>query len=414
MTENRWIPDQGKWIEDRLKQLGEAGRTEAGIWRSIHTQEDLRGKALIRQWMEEAGLAVREDAFGNILGRLEGQVSETILAGSHVDTVRDGGLYDGAAGVVCAIAAVGELIRKGWKPYYSVEVVGIEEEEGSRFDLSYPGSNALIGGLSQEELEIRDENGISLKEAMIQKGFPPEKISSADRRGQVLEYIELHVEQGAVLDRQNVSIGIVENIVGMVNFAVTIHGEQNHAGSTPMYMRKDPMVAAAEMIIAMTERVKAISHTGVITVGEISIHPGVANAIAGRVSFSVDLRDGRSEPLHLEEEAVLECAEAMRRQGFAVDCQMYNHEEPVPLCGPMIDALEAVTEEANVSHMRMNSGAGHDAMIIGRQIPACMIFVPSVGGISHSPKEYTAPEHLGIGCEVLARLLAKRAGGCEK
>ncbi|MBQ6685190.1 MAG: M20/M25/M40 family metallo-hydrolase, partial [Firmicutes bacterium] len=152
--------------------------------------------------MEEAGLVVREDAFGNLIGRLEGEVPETIMVGSHVDTVKDGGLYDGACGVVTAIEAVGALVKNGWKPYYSIEVVGIEEEEGSRFDLSYPGSHALVGKLSPEELTICDEEGVSLKELMAEKGYDGDRIAEADVRSYVKEFMELHVEQGAVLDRK--------------------------------------------------------------------------------------------------------------------------------------------------------------------------------------------------------------------
>lgn len=405
------ILDCGTVIEGRLQQLGAVSDTPGvpGIWRAWGTDSDFRAKSLLSDWMREAGLSVRQDAFGNLYGRLEGQVPETILVGSHVDTVKDGGLYDGACGVVTALTAVEALVKAGWKPYYSVEVVGFEEEEGSRFDLSYPGSHAIVGKLPLESLDICDEEGVVLRQLLKEKGYDWRALPEADRRGDVKEFIELHVEQGEVLDREGLSIGLVENITGMVNFDVTIRGEQNHAGTTPMYLRKDPVVKTAELLLKLTENVKAISPTGVITFGEMELHPGVANVIPGNVHFSIDLRDGNGAAL-LEEEAMVQrvIGEA-EADGFGVELKMYNHEEPVPMNRELVDCLEEAVKEAGIPYKRMNSGAGHDSMIVAWEIPTCMIFVPSVHGISHSPKEYTSPEDLSRGCEVLGRLLVKRA-----
>ena len=405
------IQDRGPAIEEKLRQLGSVSDTPGvpGVWRALLTDSAFRGKALLAGWMEEAGLTVREDAFGNLYGRLEGQVPETILVGSHVDTVKDGGLYDGACGVVTAIEAIGILAKQGWKPYYSVEVVGLEEEEGSRFDLSYPGSHAIVGKLPLEALDICDEEGICLRTLMEEKGYDWSRLPEADRRGQVKEFMELHVEQGAVLDRDGLSIGLVENITGMVNFSVTVTGEQNHAGTTPMYLRKDPVVKTAELILKLTEKVRAISSTGVITFGELQVHPGVANVIPGNVCFSIDLRDGNRSALLEEEAAVAEILRGADGDGFRVEQRMFNHEDPVPMDAELVDCLESCVQEAAIPYKRMNSGAGHDSMIIAWEIPTCMIFVPSVNGISHSPKEYTRPEDLGRGCEVLGRMLVKRA-----
>ncbi len=412
MFDSKMILSRGAEIEDRLRQLGAVSDTPGvpGIWRGMMSDADFRAKSLVRDWMEEAGLSVREDCFGNIYGRLEGQVSETILTGSHVDTVKDGGLYDGACGVVTAIEAVGALVKAGWKPYYSVEVVGFEEEEGSRFDLSYPGSHVIVGKLAEEELSICDEKGVCLKTLMEELGYNPKKLPQADRRGQVKEFMELHVEQGAVLDREGLSVGLVENITGMMNFDVTISGEQNHAGATPMYLRKDPMVKMAEVILKATQAVKAISPTGVITFGEMELHPGLKNVIPGSVHCIIDLRDGNG-PALLEEQAAVEAVlEEACADGFGVEYRSYSYEPPVPMNAELVDALEDCTREGEILYKRMNSGAGHDSMIIAWEIPTCMIFVPSVDGISHSPKEYTRPEDLSRGCEVLGRMLMKRAG----
>lgn len=407
------ILNKGQEIETRLAELGAVSKTDGvpGIWRAVHTDSDYRGKALISKWMEEAGLKVREDCFGNLYGRLEGRVSETILTGSHIDTVKDGGLYDGACGVMTAVSAVGALVKAGWKPYYSVEIVGIEEEEGSRFDLDYPGSRAIVGRLSVEELSIRDENGTVLRELMEEKGRDWKGISEADRRGEVREFIELHIEQGAVLDRKRLSIGLVENITGMMRIDVTISGEQNHAGTTPMYLRKDPLVKTAELILNMTERVKKISFGAVITVGQLELQPGSANVIPGQVHFVIDMRDSDKEALRQAKETVEAVIFAAEDDGFGVECNVYSYLEPVPLNRQLIESLEDAAREAGAAYQRMNSGAGHDSMIIAGEIPTCMIFIPSVDGISHSPQEYTRPEDLSWGCEVLGRLLVKRAEG---
>ena len=409
------ILSRGQQIEARLQQLGAVSDTPGvpGIWRGMLSDADFRAKSLVRTWMEEAGLAVREDAFGNIYGRLEGQVPETILAGSHVDTVKDGGLYDGALGVVTAIEAVGALVRSGWKPYYSVEVIGMEEEEGSRFDLSYPGSHVIVGKLEDHQLDICDDTGICLRKELEKNGYDWRKLPEADRRDQVKEFMELHVEQGEVLDREGLSIGLVENITGMMNFDVTIYGEQNHAGATPMYLRKDPMVKMAEVILQTTEAVKTISKTGVITYGEMELHPGLKNVIPGSVHAIIDLRDGNGEALLAEKAAVEAIFQSAEADGFKVEYTGYGYEPPVPMNPELVDCLETCVKEADIPYKRMNSGAGHDSMIIAWEIPTCMIFVPSVDGISHSPKEYTRPEDLGRGCEVLGRMLVKRAGDAE-
>ncbi len=395
----------------RLRELGAVSKTEGvpGIWRAVHTDSDCRGKGLIAQWMKEAGLQVREDCFGNIYGRLEGEVPETILTGSHVDTVKNGGLYDGACGVATAVSAVGALVKAGWKPHYSVEIIGIEEEEGSRFDLLYPGSRAIVGHLLTEELDSRDENGIVLKELMEEKGYDWKRISEADRRGDVKEFIELHIEQGAVLEKEGLSIGLVEHITGMMKADVAIYGEQNHAGTTPMYLRKDPVVKTAELILNMTERVKEISRSAVITIGELDLQPNVSNVIPGRVHFVIDMRDGDGAALLDAKKAVERIIHSAEDDGFRTELKIYSYKEPVSLNAGLVDCLEETARAAGAAYKRMNSGAGHDSMAIAGEIPTCMIFIPSVDGISHSPQEYTRPEDLGWGCEVLGRLLVKRA-----
>ncbi len=403
----RPIPEQGGVIERRLNELAEATTSERGIWRAIYLDSDRVGKKLVRRWMEEAGLETYEDGLGNLFGRLEGQVKETVLVGSHIDTVKDGGRYDGAAGVVTAISAVGELIKQGWSPYYTLEVAALEEEEGSRYPLAYIGSRSILGVMEAEELDYADEAGIPLSKAMREAGYDPQGLIGV-RHPHLKEYVELHVEQGPYLDQKGIPIGIVENIVGLSVFEITVTGHQNHAGTTPMNMRKDPVAAAAGMIVSMTEEIRKISDSAVLTVGEFSVKPGVSNVIADQARFTVDMRDGELRYLRQGKEMLERHVEELRDRGFGVSVLYPCDEPPAALDPAMIADLEQAAAELEIPYVRMNSGAGHDAQVFAQELPACMIFVPSVDGISHSPKEYTRPQDLSQGCRVLAQLLRRR------
>lgn len=401
------ISEQGTVIEQRLIELAEATTSGIGIWRAIYLESDRVGKDMVRRWMEEAGLDTYEDGLGNLFGRVEGVVEDTVLVGSHIDTVKDGGKYDGAAGVVTAISAVGELIKQGWKPYYSLEVVALEEEEGSRYPLAYIGSRSILGVMEADELEYTDENGIPLSRAMREAEYDPIEVIGV-KHPYLKEYVELHVEQGPYLDQMGIPIGIVENIVGLSVFEITVTGHQNHAGTTPMSMRKDPVAAAAGVIASMTEEIRRISETAVLTVGEFSVKPGVSNVIADQARFTVDMRDGSPETLKRGTEMLERHLNGLREQGFGIQTLYPCAEPPARLDSAMIEDLEQAAKELEIPCVRMNSGAGHDAQVFAQVLPACMIFVPSVDGISHSPKEYTRPEDLSQGCRVLAQLLRRR------
>jgi allantoate deiminase len=401
---------QGCWIEERLCELADSTRTDGEIWRSAYTKEDAHAKELVKVWMAEAGLSVREDAVGNVFGRVQGNTPGTVLVGSHLDTVKSGGKYDGAAGVVSAIAAVGQLAKKYGKPEKTVEVVAFTEEEGSRFGTAFFGSMAVMGMLTNEDLQQKDAEGVTIEQAMELAGYMPGKLNDA-KRDDIESYIELHVEQGPVLDQKGISIGIVESIVGCITHSITIKGMQNHAGTTPMRQRKDPVVAAARFIDRITSYAENESGTATLTIGKISALPGMANVIAKEVSLSIDLRDGNREKLLRINEFIHGAIKDIESNGYKVVVETPIYEMPVMLDAGLIGLLAQVTEETGISAIRMNSGAGHDAQIIAKTVPACMIFIPSKNGISHSSDEYTSAEDLTAGLVVLKGLIKKLAWG---
>jgi len=409
MCEMQNVNHNGKWIEARLNELAEKTTTAEGIWRAVYTKEDRVAKGLVGAWMEEAGLSVREDAVGNLFGRLPGETGDTVLVGSHLDTVRNGGKYDGAAGIITAIAAVSNLKKLiGERPRKTVEVVALMEEEGSRYGSSYLGSKAIMGKLEEKDLEEKDANGVSIADAMRQAGYTPEKFKAAERKD-ISAYVELHIEQGPVLDEAKISIGIVESIVGILSYAITVKGKQNHAGTTPMALRLDPVVKTAEFISAATMHAKTVSETATLTVGDIKAYPGMSNVVAGEVRFLLDMRDGNKDRLLKLDDYVNKLFENMKKDGFDVTAEKQCREMPVKLD----EEIAAITEKAagcrGAKAIRMNSGAGHDAQIFAEKLPVGMVFIPSVGGISHSPLEYTSPEALGEGLGVLEEIIKKLA-----
>lgn len=394
----------GKWIEKSLTELGERTKVDGVIWRAAYTKQEAEGKKLLAGWMEEAGLRCYEDALGNLYGRFPGKGPGSILIGSHMDTVRDGGRYDGAAGIVTGIAALGALKASGYVPECSLEVVALLEEEGSRYPSSCHGSRAIVGSLKSEHLEEKDRNGVSFAKAMEGAGYDPGRFQEACRED-VLAYIELHVEQGAVLEQHGKKIGVVEGIVGIVNYDVTISGQQNHAGTTPMNLRKDPVVEAANLIVEMTREIGGPVGTATVTFGKLQCFPGMQNVVPGSVFFTLDLRDGDREALIKEEEWFLSRLREIDRRGFRVEAIRTQWTDPVKMDGRLIEILDRAASARDLSAMRIRSGAGHDAMVFGEVLPTGMIFVQSRGGISHNPLEYTSPEDLQAGFEALCEML---------
>lgn len=400
--------ENSKIIENRLFQLGNATKIEGIIFRGLYSMEDIAGKGLIKEWLEESGLETYEDAVGNVFGRVKGKTNTTILVGSHIDTVKDGGRYDGALGVITAILSIAELYKHNGKPNKTIEVVGLVGEEGSRYVEGYIGSRAIVGMLNEDILKSKDALGIEFSEAMEEAGYDPKKVNNAIRND-IESYIELHIEQGPILEQNSINIGIVKNIAGIAVYEVKVTGKQNHAGTTPMNLRFDPVVAAAKIILLITKAIQEISETAVVTVGDIKVSPGMSNVIAREARVSIDFRDGEEETYKKGKEEIIRIIESFKVEGFGVEIFNPLDENPITLNEELAGLINKITVENGISSMYMNSGAGHDAQIFAKKIPACMIFVPSKDGISHSYKEYTSRDDIKKGFEVLSGLLEQLA-----
>ncbi len=396
--------EAGVRIEEMLCQLADATRIDGEIWRAAYTPEDRTAKKIMREWIEELGLEYREDAIGNVYGRLPGTEPGTVLTGSHLDTVKNGGKYDGALGVVTGLAALGYLKQSGFVPKYSLEVAGLMEEEGSRFTSYCLGSRGICGTLTEEDLECVSRDGVTLREALLSAGYQPEALKSAER-DDIRAIVELHIEQGPVLESEQKQIGIVDGIVGIMDYELTIQGSQNHAGTTSMPLRHDPVVAAAEFITESTRQMMEQAPSATLTYGMLQVFPGMQNVIADRVNLLIDMRDGSDEAL-LQDEVILKRAlESIESNGFKTRLTRNHWLKAVKMDPNVVQVIERHCEEKHLAYKHMNSGAGHDSMIFGRYFPTAMIFVPSIGGISHNPAEATAAADIQTGFELLCDVL---------
>ena len=396
--------EAGVRIEEMLCQLADATRIDGEIWRAAYTPEDRTAKNILREWIEDLGLEYREDAIGNVYGRLPGTEPGTVRTGSHLDTVKNGGKYDGALGVVTGVAALGYLKQSGFVPKYSLEVAGLMEEEGSRFTSYCLGSRGICGTLTEEDLECVSRDGVTLREALLSAGYQPEALKSAER-DDIRAIVELHIEQGPVLESEQKQIGIVDGIVGIMDYELTIQGSQNHAGTTSMPLRHDPVVAAAEFITESTRQMMEQAPSATLTYGMLQVFPGMQNVIADRVNLLIDMRDGSDEAL-LQDEVILKRAlESIESNGFKTRLTRNHWLKAVKMDPNVVQVIERHCEEKHLAYKHMNSGAGHDSMIFGRYFPTAMIFVPSIGGISHNPAEATAVADIQTGFELLCDVL---------
>lgn len=398
----------------QLMELGEIGKDpEGGVTRLAFTEEEKEAKSYVAKLMKEAGMTVYVDAIGNLFGRFEGIQSDlpAVLIGSHIDSVFNGGRFDGTAGVISAIEVVRTLKEKDLHPQYPIEVVAFTDEEGARFSTGMLGSKALCGELSLEELHIaKDKQNISIWDAMKQAGYDPEKIGSAKRNPATIKaYLELHIEQGKVLESKGLPVGVVTGIAGPLWFRFTLYGEAGHAGATPMFLRKDPMTAAAKIILSIEEIVKGRPST-VATVGALHTQPGGINVIPGTVQFSLDLRD-ISELVRdkIEKEIIDTVSNVCRERGILYEIEELDRTKPGICSSKMVELISKSCRDANLPIYKLPSGAFHDAVIISSISDIGMIFVRSKDGISHNPKEWSDPADLAFGAEVLFNTVCKLA-----
>lgn len=389
-------------LEQRIEKLAGFGKTpEGGVNRVAFSEDDIRGRQYILSLMREAGLKTRIDEAGNIIGRREGTepTLKPIVFGSHTDTVPHGGRFDGAAGVLGAIECVQVLKENSVETRHPLEVVVFTDEEGGLI-----GSKAVIGTLTREALETTSHSGKTVRDGIVALGGNPDALDRVVRKkGDLTAFIEVHIEQGDILASKGIEIGVVEGIVGINWWNVTIEGFANHAGTTPMDKRQDALLAAAHLIVAVNKVVTGEPGRQVGTVGRIKAEPGAPNVISGKVLMSLELRDLSVEKIDSFFQKIVKRAEAIAEETGTKISFVPIEATAVP--SPTDPSIRKIIAEAaeglGLSHLSMPSGAGHDAQNMAKIVPTGMIFIPSRGGISHSPKEFTAPKDVANGANVL-------------
>lgn len=403
----------GNRLAHRLNELSKIGQTnDKGVDRPGFSKEEKEAKHLVMGWMKEAGLDVREDGIGNIFGRLKGNDDQrVIVSGSHVDSVPNGGNFDGPLGVIAALEVVEAWKSSGYRPAKSFEVAIFSDEEGSRFGTGLTGSHAMVGKLIPEDTaRLNDAEGKSFETVMEEYGNSLEQVWQAKRDMREIElFVEVHIEQGKRLEQINLPVGIVKGIAGPVWINFTFDGEAGHAGNTPMDDRRDPVVAAGAFVHQLADLPRRYSETAVATVGKLNVYPNGINVIAQKVELTVDVRDILLEERKQLVEAIIETARSAGKQ-FNVNV---TYEEMLAVDPLLIDPqLTAGIQESiasfDVKPMELVSGAGHDAMVVGREVPAAMIFVRSKKGISHNPEEWTDLNDCVMAVHVLKDFIEKR------
>lgn len=361
-------------------------------------------------WMREAGMAVRIDAAGTIVGRYEGTSPglPAVMLGSHLDTVRNAGRYDGNLGVMLGIACVADLARRGVRLPFAIEVAGFGDEEGSRFHTAMIGSGALAGIGLPNPADVIDAEGVSLSAALTSFGLDPDKLAAAKReRRDLLAFIEPHIEQGPLLEAEDLAVGVVTAIAGQTRIMVRVTGEARHAGTTPMGLRRDALTAAAAMVVAVeTAGRQAAGHAVVATVGALTPHPGASNVIPGAATFTVDVRAPRAEDRDAVVADVLhriEVIAAERDVGLHADLTLTL--APCRMSQRLQDGLAAAIAAEGIRPFSLASGAGHDAMAIARLTETAMLFIRCRDGLSHNPAESVRADDVETAARVLLRFI---------
>jgi allantoate deiminase len=408
------LPIDATRLQARIDQLGAIGpHPDGGLFRTLYDDGWVEAMALLRRWLEEAGLTTHFDAVGNLWGRAEGtDGGDAVVTGSHVDTVRQGGKYDGALGVHMAITAVQALLENCGRPKKPIEVLVTCEEEGSRFACSFWGARAIVGRVGADEpARIADPDGVTIGTAMQQRGFDPARIGEAERHD-IAAFVEAHIEQGAILEREGYPLGVVSSITGQRWMQVTVSGVQNHAGTTPMDLRKDALAGAVSMIEQIRAAALRMGRPAVATIGRIQAFPGGTNIIPGRCEFSIDTRHAEPGPRHaLIAEIGQIIKQVAKERDLQTEVAVLMDHDPVPMNEAIRGEIEASIQALGLRYLVMPSGAGHDSEILAPRFPTAMLFVPSKDGKSHTPEEYTPVEWVVPGVQALAGTLHRLSYG---
>ena len=397
-------------LEGRIAELSAIGGSGTSVTRLGLSPEEQRARDLVGGWLRARGGQIRRDAAANLYGRFGGDAGPAILVGSHIDSVPEGGRFDGALGVLCAVEAVEALLDEGVRFRRPVEVVGWCDEEGARFGIGLFGSCAAFGRLPEGAARRADRSGLTIADALRAIGERGEPAAAKRDAGAFAAYCELHIEQGPRLADRGIALGVVSDIVGILHARVTVHGRQDHAGATIMTAREDALAAAAEMILAVEDRARALPDA-VGTVGEIAVRPGAKNVVPGECVFSLDLRARNEETV---ERLTRDVRAAIRRigdaRGVRSSIDVLSKVPAVPLDSSLRDLFLRCAKAVGVDAPELFSGAGHDAenaQLAG--VPTGMLFVRSTGG-SHNPNELATLDDAVLGARALALALRELAG----
>jgi hydantoinase/carbamoylase family amidase len=401
----------GARIVARCDELGTLTEEPGVLTRTFLTPMHKSANAMVAAWMREAGMEANTDPIGNLVGRYPGTQSDgpIVMVGSHLDTVRNAGRYDGMMGVITGIEAVDALKRAGRRLPFAIEVVGFGDEEGVRFDSALIGSRAIAGTLPSTVLQSKDADGKTVAEALTAFGLDPKRVNDAVRhRGDLLAYLEVHIEQGPVLERRGLPLGVVTAICGATRRRIRFAGEAGHAGTVPMDGRRDALAGAAEAVLAVEAVARQFGVVG--TIGKIAAEPGATNVIPGGAVLTLDLR---AEKDSVRGEALAELDrklnEIAKRRSLSLSSETF-HDAPAAPCAPHLQALfEGAIESLGLKGMRLPSGAGHDGMAMVSIAPIGMLFVRCRGGISHNPAEAVDAADVGLGAAALIAALEKLA-----
>ncbi|MTH55388.1 hydantoinase/carbamoylase family amidase [Bacillus mangrovi] len=390
-------------IETHINALSKFTATpEQGTTRLTYSQEDLQARNYIKEKMREVGLTVTEDGFGNIFGKLEGSLKDapSVLIGSHFDSVPNGGSYDGPAGVVAGLEVAALFAENKIKPKYPLEIIAMVEEEGSRFGGGLMGSRGITGLMSEEEFfQLADRDGVLAKDAMKKIGLDPSLPKQRDPKT-IKSFLELHIEQGPILEEKGISIGMVEAIVGLTQLNVTINGQAGHAGTTPMDRRSDALAAAAAILAGLPELALAEGEGTVLTVGRLNVFPNGANVIPDNVIFSVDIRSGKEEHVLNVVNKVKKRIRSYDGGGIKTSVEQPLYMKPKAMNKEILSLLKEKSGRLDIPYCLINSGAGHDAMVLSDFTDVGMLFIPSRNGLSHCPEEWSDSKDIAKAVEI--------------
>ncbi|MDG1116379.1 MAG: Zn-dependent hydrolase [Flavimaricola sp.] len=400
-------------VETMILTLGAIGaHSETGVWRTAFSDEWVAANALVKDWATAAGLTTRMDAAGNLWGRIEGRDGgKAIVSGSHIDSQCPGGRYDGALGVIAALVAIKTLVEAFGPPKRPLEMLSLCEEEGSRFPTAgFWGSRALVGRVSATDPDtVKEANGGTIGQAMQAVGLDPARLDEA-KRDDIAAFVELHIEQGPVLEHADIPVAIVTGITAIRHTEVTLTGEQNHAGAFPMDLRRDPMAGFAEVTSRLIDHAYRMGRPAVTTVGRCHVSPNAPAIIPRSVTFTIDARhpiQDEATRMHAAHAAAL--TEIAERRGLGLETRVLFDHPGSPSDPALVAALEASAKRQGIPALHMASGAGHDAQQIARICPVAMVFVRSEGGRSHTPEEFSTIEDIVAGIQVLAGALYELA-----